>query len=51
MDFVWISEQTSIISLFNIELIRFYNQNKRLLRGTNGICKYSSPRFVFNNIY
>jgi hypothetical protein len=45
--FVWISEQTALISLFNIKLVRCYNRaEKCLLRGTDWMFKYGSLRFV-----
>jgi hypothetical protein len=40
MCFVWISEKTAIISLYNITLTGFYNRDeKRLLRGTDWVFK------------
>jgi hypothetical protein len=37
MCFVWISEQTAIISLYSIKWLVFITKADRLLRGTNGI--------------
>ena len=43
MCFVWISEQTAIISLYNINWLVFYNPDGVcLLRGTDWVFKYNS---------
>jgi len=43
MFFVWISEQTAIISLYNINWLFFYNgDGVRLLRGTDWMFKCQS---------
>ena len=43
MCFVWISEQTAIISLYNINWLFFYNRDAVcLLRGTDWIFIYNS---------
>jgi len=47
MCFVWISEQTAIISLYSINWLVFITEMKCLLRGTTWAFKYSSLRFDF----
>jgi len=42
MCFVWISEQTAIISLYNINWLVFVTQTEYLLRGTDWGFKYHS---------
>jgi hypothetical protein len=44
MCFVWISEQTAIISLYSINWLVFVTETKCLLRGTDWMCKI----FQFN---
>jgi len=44
--FVWIWEQTAIISLYNINRLGFINETKCLPRGTDWIFKYDSGQFL-----
>ena len=41
MCFVWISEQTAIISLYSINWLVFITETECLLRGTDWIFKYT----------
>jgi hypothetical protein len=48
MYFVWISEQTAIISLYSINWLVFITETECLLRGTDWIFKYTfCPHSVF----
>ena len=50
MCFVWISEQTAIISLYSIDLSVFTTEAECLLRGTNSIFKSDSYSFVLKGL-
>jgi hypothetical protein len=41
MCFVWISEQTAIISLYSINWVVFITETECLLRGTDWVFKYN----------
>jgi len=43
MSFVWIWEQTQIVSLYSINWLVFITETKCLLRGTDRMYKYNSP--------
>ena len=48
---VWISEQTTIISLYSINLIGFYNQGRKWsLRGTYWAFKRDRKNFVLKGL-
>ena len=40
--FLWISEQTAIISLYEVNVLIFITETECLLRGTNWVVKYNS---------
>jgi hypothetical protein len=49
--FLWISEQTAIISLYNINLTGFYNWSREcLLRGTDWVFKCDWYSFVLKRL-
>jgi hypothetical protein len=50
MCIVWISEQTAIISLYNINLSVFITEAECLLRGTDWVFKSDSYRFVLKRL-
>ena len=50
MCFVWISEQTAIISLYNINLAVFKTETECLLRGTKWTFKSARSSFVLKGL-
>ena len=44
--FVWISEQTAIISLYNINWLVFVTERECLLRGTDWVFIYNSDQWL-----
>ena len=47
MCFIWIWEQTAIVSPYSINWLVFITENGCLLRGTDGIFIYNSGKFLF----
>jgi hypothetical protein len=50
MCFVWISEQTAIISLYSINWLVFITETECLLRGTSSVFTYTL-QFMFFLVY
>jgi len=50
MCFVWISEQTAIISFCRINLSVFITEAECLLRGTDWVCKSDGYCFVLRRL-